>query len=91
MCARMWAPLTASWRSVKTNALQNLRWEYGENRTNGIAFVPTLNGICPPTVSLGHAIHKDYEGPMLCKHMKLQHRGRLHLIAMPFGTAIAAC
>ena len=29
-----------------------LRCEYGENRTKGVTFVPTLKGICPPTVSL---------------------------------------
>ena len=42
-----------------------LRCEYGENRTKGVTFVPTLKGICPPTVSLGHAIRDDYDGPML--------------------------
>jgi len=34
---------------------------------------------------------RRYEKPMLCKHMKLQHRWRLHLIVLPFGTAIAVC
>jgi len=42
-----------------------LRCEYGENRTKGVTFVSTLNGICPPTVSPGHAIREDYDGPML--------------------------